>query len=296
MEYLYAQQWLEAIGPIETAVTLGPYHVEGWNNLGKAYLELGQWRDAEEALLKGIEINRVSPSRSVRMCWNNVGLVYLRLAQEAKLPADKRFWLEKAETHLAKAIKLDPLYETAYANQAQAAFDLMELARTLEERRRQAQVVIEAVQKERQVAHMRGYEIRLAEHRRLVFALLELDEGDAALKHLLSLQPMYASGELKLAWLDLLGELALTADTPQYEGGPKAKGYEHLMSEACRRIDAALQGPGGARLAITRARLADAMGEPQLALRLYQAGIKADPANPYVKKARERVAKLSAPK
>ena len=54
--------------------------MEGWNNLGKAYLELRQWREAERALLRGIEVNDVSPSDSVKMCWNNVGLVYIQTA------------------------------------------------------------------------------------------------------------------------------------------------------------------------------------------------------------------------
>ncbi len=64
MEHLYDGEWLKAIQPIETALLLGPYHVEGWNNLGKAYLELEQWDKAAAALERGRRRSRSAGTTS----------------------------------------------------------------------------------------------------------------------------------------------------------------------------------------------------------------------------------------
>jgi hypothetical protein len=145
MEELYDEKWIESIEPIEAALYLGPYHVEGWNNIGKAYLELGgqmanrqipgepkksslnpcpllDW--ARAALIRGIQVNEVAPSPSVPLCWNNLGLTYMKLSE--RVPKDKpgehagtdqqlRYEAE-ASRALAEAVKIDPGYETAWIN------------------------------------------------------------------------------------------------------------------------------------------------------------------------------------
>ncbi len=145
MEMLYDEKWVESIEPIEAALYLGPYHVEGWNNIGKAYLELGgqmpnkhipgdpkksslnpcpllDW--ARAALIRGIQVNEVAPSPSVPLCWNNLGLTFMKLSE--RVPKDKpgeRTGVEQqiryeaeASKALAEAVKIDPGYETAYIN------------------------------------------------------------------------------------------------------------------------------------------------------------------------------------
>jgi tetratricopeptide (TPR) repeat protein len=137
MELLYKGKWLEAVEPIETALTLGPYHVEGWNNIGKSYLELGSQIPshvssdpkkasiepcpllvlAESTLKRGIEVHEVAPSPSVPLCWNNLGLTYLRMSERLS-PDDARVGelQAKATDALAKAVELDTYYETAWIN------------------------------------------------------------------------------------------------------------------------------------------------------------------------------------
>jgi hypothetical protein len=136
MELLYKGAWLEAIEPIEAALYLGPYHVEGWNNIGKAYLEIGsslpnngsksvypcpplEW--AKDALIRGIEVNEVAPSPSVPLCWNNLGLTYLKMSErilgkDAESEAEKGRLEKEASSALAQACELDRGYETAWIN------------------------------------------------------------------------------------------------------------------------------------------------------------------------------------
>src|SRR5581483_6730705 len=131
MEMLYNSEWLEAVAPIEEALYLGPYHVEGWNNIGKAYLEIGsalpnngpkavypcpplEW--ARMALIRGIEVNEVAPSPSVPLCWNNLGLTYMKMAERitGKTEKDEREKerLEKeAAVALREACAIDKGYE-----------------------------------------------------------------------------------------------------------------------------------------------------------------------------------------
>ena len=134
MEFLYQEDWFNAIEPIEAALYLGPYHVEGWNNIGKAYLEIGtalpngpknlaacpplEW--ARDALMRGIDVNEVAPSPSVPLCWNNLGLTYLKMAERL----GKDDGSEKEKEHLEKlaanaleeACSIDKGYETAWIN------------------------------------------------------------------------------------------------------------------------------------------------------------------------------------
>ncbi len=138
MEMLYNGDWIAAVEPIETALCLGPYHVEGWNNIGKAYLELGSgipnhvnadpkkasvfpsplllW--AEETLKRGIEVDRVAPSPSVPLCWNNLGLTYMKMAERvAKLNDQEELrYYKMASEALTEATRLDPGYDTAWIN------------------------------------------------------------------------------------------------------------------------------------------------------------------------------------
>jgi tetratricopeptide (TPR) repeat protein len=117
MEYLYAGRFQEAIAPIESALALGPLHVEGWNNLAKAYLGVADtlpdptpllaW--AQAALLRGIEVNEVAPSPSVPLCWNNLGLTHLKLATRS----DREAHLLEATRAFSEAVKLDPDYDSA---------------------------------------------------------------------------------------------------------------------------------------------------------------------------------------
>jgi hypothetical protein len=137
MEMLYQGHWLEAVEPIETALQLGPWHVEGWNNIGKAYLELGgaikPMRDAKDpasptrnillewardTLMRGIVVNERAPSPSVPLCWNNLGLTYMKQAEQ--LPkgheAEELDLERSAAKALAMAVQLDPGYDTAWIN------------------------------------------------------------------------------------------------------------------------------------------------------------------------------------
>lgn len=282
MEHLYEQEWLAAVGPIETALRLGPYHVEGWNNLGKAYLELERWKDAERALLRGIQVNDIVPSNSVRMCWNNVGLVYIELANREEDEARRVEWLRKAVTHLDKATKLDQLYEVAYLNRSSASYKLMRLTEG-DGREQLAKDVVEAVSKARQVAHMRGHELSLTSHRRLCFALLELDRAEDAYSHLLSVEGSFSKERKRMVYLDLLGQLAISAHVKETTDARK------LLEAAAQKLDSAMEEGGEmrSRLLLTRGEIADFLGNRDRALRLIREGLKKDPFHPRAKALRK---------
>lgn len=135
--------WLGSIAPIDVALQFGPYHVEGWNNLGKAYLELDgdaplsrrrptddRLDDAEDCFKEGVRVGRLLLKRfggamgpAVPLCWNNLGLVYRRRALRALPPISPRVDVAEARTNLRKAIgclnralKIDPAYEAAWGN------------------------------------------------------------------------------------------------------------------------------------------------------------------------------------
>jgi len=125
MEHLYRSEWALAVGPIETALELGPYHVEGWNNLGKAYLELERLGPAQKVLERGIQVNQVVPSPAVKFCLNNLGLIHNRLAADPKCSGAKRMqhW-KTASKLLTQATRQDPLYDVAWMNLAQAEYNI----------------------------------------------------------------------------------------------------------------------------------------------------------------------------
>lgn len=126
MEHLYRGEWALAVGPIETALELGPYHVEGWNNLGKAYLELERLAPAQKVLERGIQVNQVVPSPAVKFCLNNLGLIHNRLAADPKISSSerKKHW-KTASGLLTQAVQQDNLYDVAWLNLAQAEYNLM---------------------------------------------------------------------------------------------------------------------------------------------------------------------------
>ncbi|MBL4848174.1 MAG: hypothetical protein JKY65_21875 [Planctomycetes bacterium] len=124
MEHLYRGEWSLAVGPIETALELGPYHVEGWNNLGKAYLELNRLGPAQRVLERGIQVNRVVPSPAVKFCLNNLGLIHNRLAMD-KPAGERQVHWKTASGLLQQAVRQDQLYVVAWMNLAQAEYNLM---------------------------------------------------------------------------------------------------------------------------------------------------------------------------
>jgi protein O-mannosyl-transferase len=126
MEHLYRGEWALAVGPIETALELGPYHVEGWNNLGKAYLELERLGPAQKVLERGIQVNQVVPSPAVKFCLNNLGLIHNRLAADPKCSSTDRMthW-KTASGLLIQATRQDQLYDVAWMNLAQAEYNIM---------------------------------------------------------------------------------------------------------------------------------------------------------------------------
>ena len=144
---LYAGRWLAALEPLETSLELAPGNVETWNNLGKAYLELGTadarspegalpsnalssnvlLARAEDSLRRGIVAAR-GKAPALAYCENNLGLVFLRRAADAARLPEVEEAREKAlvalahdaSAHFAKALALDPEYEGARINAAGA--------------------------------------------------------------------------------------------------------------------------------------------------------------------------------
>jgi tetratricopeptide (TPR) repeat protein len=128
--------WLKAIESIGTAVEFGRYHVEGWNNLGKAYLEMDNDRspherahnkrrpnkptqkiydpllEAErcfrEGVIRGQEIAELTGGGlgpAVPLCLNNLGLVYRRLSLRYLPPMAQHPETEKAVIYMDKALQ-----------------------------------------------------------------------------------------------------------------------------------------------------------------------------------------------
>ncbi|RMG08217.1 MAG: hypothetical protein D6731_22285 [Planctomycetota bacterium] len=271
MEKLYREDWLGAVGPIETALQLAPVHVEGWNNLGKAYLELGRWKRAEYCLLRGIEANEVVPSPSVRMCWNNVGLVYEEMAKEVEGPERRRL-LQKAARHLRRAIELSAYYEAAHTNLARVEWKLVEASTDPEERRLHARRVLEVTRRARALARARGALLSLPAVRRGALALGELGGEPEAFEAIERLLPEAGVGTP--LFLEDLARLALRAHAAGRKAAPQ------LLARAAAAIDREVvqQGGGYAELAVLRGRLAAARGQPEQGARFLRAALRLDPA------------------
>ena len=140
---------IEAIG---AAVEVGGFHVEGWNNLGKAYLEIDNDRpaherahnkglklrgprydpleEAEKCFIAGIQkgekvawILKKQQGPAVPLCWNNLGLVYRRKAlrylepiSQRASPAKATLYFDKALQAVDNAITLNPQYVAGLSN------------------------------------------------------------------------------------------------------------------------------------------------------------------------------------
>lgn len=284
MEHLYRGRWLQAVGPIETALLLGPYHVEGWNNLGKAYLELKRWPEAERTLLQGIEVARVAPSPNTKMCWNNVGLVYLELARRTDDLALVRRYLEAASFRLREAVKLDPDYKVAYLNLANAEFELLErFSETEEQRKGHARQVVAAVDQAARVSAAQGYPLQLLTHRRR--AMAQAVAGDAAGGFSYLERYLAATGEAALR-----GDLAKMALVAVEQGQPQAE-------DVVRRAAAELDRPTltlDPTERILRATLALALGDVATARAQYEQALAAlPPDSPLARDVRARLEKLA---
>jgi tetratricopeptide (TPR) repeat protein len=290
MEHLYAGEWLQAIQPIETALLLGPYHVEGWNNLGKAYLELEQWDEAAASLQRGIEVDRVAPSPSTPLCWNNLGLVYFNLALRAGDNQGRAKYLDLAVPRLAEAARLDPSYEVAWINLGNARFQLMALTEG-ETRKKHAEDCLRAVDAAEGVALRRGGVLPVSSYRYRSLALSELGraiEGFAMAKQLAQLY-----GAENPPILDDLGRLAVAA-AKQHRAkqaaagvGPSATGavdalpaeVKAALDVAAKALDGLLQKePSRANTRVLRAQVAEQQGDRALAVRVLREGLATAPA------------------
>ncbi len=287
MEHLYAGDWLAAVGPIETALELGPYHVEGWNNLGKAYLELGRWKQAEQALLRGIEVNEVVYSPSIPLCWNNLGLVYMKMAQEAPNAPAARALLEKAVFRLERAVRLDPAYEVAYLNLANGAYALMRDS-VGETQTRYARAVADAVAGAERVALRRGGSLSIDSERRRIKAQALLGEAEAAFERVEAYLEQGLRADLQAALLNDLAEAALVAHE---RGDPAAPALCARAAEGLDRLVASLEQDVPA-LEFRRAQLAEALGQVDDAARRYQQALDRFPQDPQAAGARERLQAL----
>lgn len=287
MEHLYAGDWLAAVGPIETALELGPYHVEGWNNLGKAYLELERWELAEQALLRGIEVNEVVYSPSIPLCWNNLGLVYMKMAQEAPNAPARRALLEKAVFRIERATRLDPGYEIAYLNLANGAYALM-LDSAGEAQARYARTVADAVAGAEQVALRRGGSLSIDAERRRIKAQALIGQAAAAFERVEGYLARQLRPDLRVALLSDLAEAAVLAHELDDPAAPA------LCARAAEGLDRLLAGVEQElpNLEFTRAQLADLLGQADEAARRYQQALDRFPQAPQAAAARERLQAL----
>ena len=197
MEHLYLEDWIPSIGPIEAALYLGPYHVEGWNNLGKAYLELQLWDPAAAALRRGIEVDRVAPSPNVPLCWNNLGLIHIQRADldeievvdlrrrepRRKDPAERRHLLEEAVRCLRQAAsearRCGFDYEVAWINLSTAEYKLMTYDAA--NRLGHATAAVEALVEAERISTRRGGILPSSGYYRYAVALRELGRFEEAI-------------------------------------------------------------------------------------------------------------------
>ncbi len=288
MEHLYAGEWLQAIQPIETALLLGPYHVEGWNNLGKAYLELEQWDQAAAALERGIQVNEVAPSPSIPLCWNNLGLVYFNEALRAPGAAQRKAFLELAAPRLARAAELDPSYEVAWINLGNACFQLMGLTDDPAARTQYALRSVEAIQNAEAVALRRGGALPLTSYRYRSLAMAEAGRPLDAFPTAQQLARLYGAESPVL--VDDLGRLAVRAAELQAgdqsagpsaapAASPVAESVRAALASAAEALDALLaRDPSRASTRALRAEVATHQGDRAAAVKVLRDGLAAAPA------------------
>ena len=295
MEYLYKGQWTLAIEPIETALKLGPYHVEGWNNLGKAYLELDRLEPARYVLERGIQVNQQVPSPAVKFCLNNLGLVHLRLAEQKPEGEARRVHYQTASALLQQAVQADPLYDVAYMNLSQAEFNLMRMSRGDDaERQRAARVCAFALQRGAKVLEMKGGGRRLSPvmQRWLVLALGESGQFEASFQ--LAEQLAAAAGTsaegnaYKMGLVQDLGEVLLAAYRAKSASAPA---LTPKILPSLEQLYAAKTGAPG-EFALTLGLVYAQMGRVQDGLRLLDEGIQKRPGDPRIKLARAEVERL----
>lgn len=141
-ESIFHGRYADAVAAVGAALDLGP-NADRWNNLGKAYLELGSlvpsrevphepWRSslepcpifvwARDAIQRAIEVHRILPTARIAQCWSNLGVTYMRMA--GRVPADapgqsvrqdeRLRLLAEASRALAEAVKLDSGFDLAW--------------------------------------------------------------------------------------------------------------------------------------------------------------------------------------
>jgi tetratricopeptide (TPR) repeat protein len=93
------QKYRQAIGEFRRALQLDPRNIATLGGLGRAYMELGKWQQAERAIKDRLSLKE-SPQ-------HYVFLAHILMAMDR--------YKEAAETCL-KAIKLDPLFSEAFLN------------------------------------------------------------------------------------------------------------------------------------------------------------------------------------
>ncbi|MCO5170495.1 MAG: hypothetical protein M9894_29515 [Planctomycetes bacterium] len=286
MEHLYAGEWLQAIQPIETALHLGAYHVEGWNNLGKAYLELEQWEKAAHALERGIQVDKVAPSPSTPLCWNNLGLVFFNVALRHTDPAKRRESLELAASRLAEAVRLDPGYEMAWINLGNARFQLMNLSEG-EQRRLHAEGCVAALGQAERVALRRGGALSVTAYRYRSLAMAEMGRALDAFPFALDLAELYGATTPQV--LEDLGRLAVAAaeqhraDAAAGDAGPAAaapaappEALGKALTAAATGLDGLLaREPGRVSARALRAKVALCAGDRAKAVALLREGLDA---------------------
>jgi len=292
MEHLYDGEWRAAIEPIEAALYLGPYHVEGWNNLGKAYLELQRWDLAEQALTRGIDVNRYAPSPSIPLCWNNLGLVYIQVATRTEAAAKKKELLLEASGKLEQAVRLDRDYEVAWINLATSEFYLVELSRG-EARQRHAENVIQAVNAAEGVARRRRGALPRNAIRARAVALGVAGHAQEAVEHLGALianpSPRHSTAEQRSERITLVEDTARVAVMAGDDLEPGAQ--RPLLRRAADLLDENLEQAAPASSIYLRADVAEALGDVEGAVRFMKLGLQAQPDHP---RAMEFQARLKA--
>jgi tetratricopeptide (TPR) repeat protein len=300
------QLYLGAVGAVEAALQLGPYHVEGWNNLGKAYLELDRdiptaersaaraddpliW--AEQALARGIKVGdllaradykrgRLGPA--VPLCWNNLGLVYRRRALRALPPLSApdvgraAGELRKAIGCIERAVEIDAAYAPGWSNLGALRVQLAGLTGAAKQRQQLAGKAQEELA--RSLATGRG---RPGAIRHLISASLVLGQSGQALNLVHELQRrLGVSGEdSEAALCEQLGLESATRleDILEFLPNGRVSAAEVAATAFLLERAARLRGSQSLNLLNARARLSELAGRPAEARRFYLESLERAP-------------------
>lgn len=298
MEHLYRGEWALAVGPIETALELGPYHVEGWNNLGKAYLELERLGPAQKVLERGIQVNQVVPSPAVKFCLNNLGLIHNRLAADPKCsPSDRMTHWKTASGLLTQATRQDPLYDVAWMNLAQAEYNIMTHSNDDPvERKRAGKACALALAYAGEINRRKGGSGLSPQMQRWNVRALG-EAGRAAEAFALAEQLIAAVGDnpeqqsYKHGLMFELGEVAVAA----YRN--KEQGAEEMGKKALPWLHSFYRGKSGGPgyVAYTLGFLYGQMGQTKEATALLSEGLRLRPTDPRAGEARRELDRLANP-